>query len=84
MEECIDQNIACGIDISLGLGGLLDHIVFVYGYDDTHLYVADTHETQALGYEAMPTAPFLFKLAKTEIEKRWTRFGRVWVVKEYR
>lgn len=84
IEQCVDGNIACGIDLSIGLGGLWDHIVFVYGYDEESLYICDTHTAlvEKLHYEKMPEGVFLFKLSKSEIKKRWTRFGRVWKVQK--
>src|SRR3989344_5328369 len=43
--KCVDSNAVAGIDISVGLFGLLDHVIFVYGYDDDNLYVFETTET---------------------------------------
>lgn len=81
IESAVDANQACGIDVSLGLGGLLDHVVFVYGYDDENLYIIDTHNVPELEYELVdPKHPFLFKLSRKTIEARWTIFGRVWNV----
>ncbi|MBI2623414.1 MAG: hypothetical protein HYW65_02450 [Candidatus Liptonbacteria bacterium] len=80
IERAVDEDTASGIDISLGMGGLLDHVVFVYGYDTENLYVVDTHKVESLGYTATSGNKLLFKLAKEEIQKRWTRFGRVWKV----
>jgi hypothetical protein len=73
----INANEVVGIDLSLGWGGLLDHVLFVYGYDDEVLYVFDTHQVPGLEYE--PICPDVyFALPKSVIRKRWTRFGRVW------
>lgn len=81
VENAIDNNIPCGIDISLGLKGLLDHVVFVYGYDEKYFYIVDTHDVSKLQYEQLDSAyPFLFKLSRQVIQDRWTIFGRVWKV----
>jgi hypothetical protein len=81
VAHSVDANIACGIDISLGMQGLLDHVVFVYGYDAENLYVVDTHNVPQLGYEQVDDRyPFLFKLSKKVVTEKWTAFGRVWKV----
>lgn len=83
VERAIDENRPVGIDISLGFGGLLDHVLFVYGYDEQNLYVCDTHQVPGLEYEnADPQYPYYFKLPKDSIKKRWTRFGRVWELRQ--
>lgn len=81
IEQAVDNNEAVGVDISLGLGGLLDHVLFVYGYDDKNLYVFDTHKANRLEYESVDGSNFYFQLPKSVVESRWTRFGRVWSVK---
>jgi hypothetical protein len=78
-KSLVDANHAVGIDISLGFGGLLDHVLFVYGYDEQNLYVFDTHRVASLEYEPQ-NHKHVFKLPISVIEKRWTRFGRVWEV----
>lgn len=81
VTRAVDANIACGIDVSLGMQGLLDHVIFVHGYDEDYLYVVDTHNVPQLGYEQVdPRYPFLFKLSKQVVAERWTAFGRVWKV----
>jgi hypothetical protein len=80
IEKCIDREVVCGIDISLGKAGLLDHVMFVYGYDEDNLYVCDTHHVARLEYERIDASVFFFTLPKHIIQKRWTKFGRVWTV----
>ncbi|OHA24533.1 MAG: hypothetical protein A3B11_00010 [Candidatus Taylorbacteria bacterium RIFCSPLOWO2_01_FULL_44_26] len=80
IEKLVDVGKASGIDISMGLGGLLDHVLFVYGYDDDNLYVFETIETKIQYSIVYPEYPQVKKLSKEEIKKRWTRFGRVWEV----
>ena len=81
IERAIDEGYAAGIDISIGMGGLLDHVMFVYGYDKENLYIFETTRTP-INYESISnTYPQVMKLPKTEIKKRWTRFGRVWNIK---
>lgn len=76
----IDNDTACGIDISLGQFGLLDHVMFVYGYDDEGLLVVDSHTVEGLEYTKIDGEEYMFKLPYEIIRKRWTRFGRVWGV----
>ncbi|KKP88325.1 MAG: hypothetical protein UR91_C0021G0012, partial [Candidatus Nomurabacteria bacterium GW2011_GWC2_35_8] len=69
-----------GVDISVGYGGLLDHVLFVYGYDAESFYVFETTETP-IQYESVDTRnPQVMRISKKEIKKRWTHFGRVWNV----
>lgn len=86
VENSIDKKEVAGIDISLGLFGLVDHILFVYAYDVENLYVFDTHDlSKKVEYEKLTPATdnrFIMKLPKSVIHKRWTRFGRVWTVKK--
>lgn len=80
VEKAIDEGVAVGIDISVGFGGLLDHVLFVYGYDEENLYVFETTQTP-IKYESVSQFPHVMKLSKTEVRSRWTRFGRVWIVR---
>lgn len=80
IEKAVDGGRASGIDISIGIGGLLDHVMFVYGYDEESLYVFETTETP-IKYESVSKEyPKVMKLPKSEIKRRWTRFGRVWEI----
>lgn len=81
VELAIDTGSVVGIDISMGYGGLLDHVLFVYGYDTENLYVFDTHEVDCLEYEKITNDNrYIMKLPKTIVKKRWSRFGRVWII----
>src|SRR3989344_694576 len=51
VEKNIDMNFVAGIDISMGFWGLLNHVIFVYGYDEKNLYVFDTRQVGGLEYE---------------------------------
>jgi len=83
VEKVIDIGSVAGIDISISLWGLIDHVVFVYGYDENSLYVFDTHQVSGLEYEKITEDNrYIMKISKDIIKKRWTRFGRVWVVKK--
>jgi hypothetical protein len=83
VEKAIDNDSVVGIDISLGLGGLLDHVMFVYGYDEDAFYVCDTHAVAGLEYiRVSSVAGHFMKLPKDVVRKRWTRFGRVWELKK--
>lgn len=85
IKSSIDNQDVCGIDISVALGGLVDHVMFVYGYDDENLYVFDTHKTEKINYEKITGSldnRFIMRLPYSEIEKRWSVFNRVWVIKK--
>jgi hypothetical protein len=80
----VNDGVVNGVDISLGFGGLYDHVLFVYGYDESNLYVFDTHVVDIIDYKK--TTPdfdkrYIMILPINEIKKRWTRFGRFWEVK---
>lgn len=84
IEIAVDTGLASGIDVSIALGGLIDHVMFVYGYDADNLYVFDTHKVKRLKYEKLtPNGDerYVMRLPKSAIRKRWSRFNRVWVVR---
>ena len=82
VESVVDKGFVSGIDISLGLGGLMDHVMFVYGYDKHNLFVFDTRKIKKLEYEKLTNDNrFFMKLPKAIMQKRWSIFGRVWVIK---
>lgn len=80
IEKCIDKDIPCAVDISIagGIMVLLDHVMFVYGYDEENLYVIDSHTVKNVGYELIDEKAHLYKLSKSIIRSRWSKFGRVW------
>lgn len=80
IKNNIDNNIVSGVDISISFGGLLDHVMFVYGYDEENFYVLDTVFVERIGYEKVGKNDFLKKLPINEIKNRWTKFGRVWAI----
>ena len=83
VEKLIGQGFVAGIDISLSLWGLMDHVIFVYGYNEDNLYVFDTHQVAGLEYEKITKdTRYIMKISKNTIIKKWSRFGRVWVVKK--
>ncbi len=84
IERSVDAGIASGIDVSIALGGLIDHVMFVYGYDANNLYVFDTHKVKRLEYEKLTPqgdGRYLMRLPKSVIRKRWSRFNRVWIIR---
>ena len=84
IEIAVDNGLASGIDVSIALGGLIDHVMFVYGYDADNLYVIDTHKVKQLEYEKITRENdprYLMRLSKAIVRKRWSRFNRVWVVR---
>ncbi len=74
-----------GIDIAIKLNGLADHVMFVYGYDDSNLYVFDTHKAHNINYEKITPQSdnrFIMKLPFRTIEEKWKmRWNRVWIIK---
>jgi hypothetical protein len=84
-RNSVDKGIVSGIDVSIALKGLVDHVMFVYGYDDENLYVFDTHQVGGLEYEKITPDDdyrYVMKLPFSVIRKRWYRVNRVWVVKK--
>ncbi len=82
IERSVDEGRAVGIDIGLKYGGLLDHVMFVYGCDEENLYVCDTHQIKILEYEKIrEDNKYFMRLPKRVAKAKWTRFGRVWEVK---
>jgi len=81
IEQRVNSGHVVGVDISLGFFGLLDHVMFVYGYDTENLYVLDTHKVSHLHYEKITDDNrYMLKLSKKEILDRWSIFSRVWEV----
>lgn len=81
IEHNVENGFVSGIDISLGFFGLLDHVMFVYGYDEDNLYVFDTQKVPHLNYVRMTEDNrYYMKLSKKEILERWSIFSRVWEV----
>jgi len=83
IEKLVDAGVVVGVDISMAVWGLVDHIMFVYGYDDDNLYVFDSHQAPGLEYEKItPDSDprYIMRLPKNVVKKRWTIFNRVWVV----
>ncbi len=81
IQNRVKEGKVTGVDIALKYSGLLDHVMFVYGYDEDSLYVFDTHQIPSLEYiKLTDNDNFYMKLPKSVIQKRWKRFSRVWMV----
>jgi hypothetical protein len=83
VEASVDKGEVSAIDIGIGSFGLVDHVLFVYGYDNDNLFVFDTQKLPMLEYEKQTKEGdnrFIMKLPKQIVRKRWTRWGRVWIV----
>ena len=64
------------------MNGLLDHVMFVYRYDESNFYVFDSHQVSNLEYEkADGENRYYMKLPKSIVIKRWSKFGRVWIIR---
>jgi len=84
IERAVNAGVVSGIDVSIAFGGLVDHVMFVYGYDGDNLYVLDTHQIKRLEYEKLTpegNGRYLMRLPKSIIRSRWSRFNRVWIVR---
>jgi hypothetical protein len=80
IEKIIDSNSVAGVDISIY--GLINHVIFVYGYDHENFYVFETQQIPILEYEKITQDnKYIMRLPKDIIKKRWTMFGRVWFIK---
>src|SRR3990172_3752174 len=74
LEKIMERNEVSGLDISIGYGGLLDHVLFVYGYDAESLCVFDTIRAP-VQYESVDGKNMnMMKISKNEIKERWTHF----------
>lgn len=84
IEQCIKNNIACAIDIPVSKKflTLLDHVMFVYGYDEEYLYVLDTLSVPYVAYERIRDDIHYYRLSRKVIEGSWSLFGRVWRVEK--
>lgn len=81
VESAIDKGFVVGIDISLYFFGMIDHVMFVYGYDEDNFFIFDTRKIKMLEYEKITEDDrYIMKLPKWVIRKRWSRFGRVWII----
>ena len=83
IEKSIDDERVVGVDVGLKYGGLLDHTIFVYGYDADSFYVCDTHKAPLLEYTKLfEDNRYFMKLPKEVVKKRWTKFSRVWELRK--
>lgn len=81
IQNNVDDGKVTGVDLALKYGGLLDHIMFVYGYDEENLYIFDTNKIPNLEYVKMTEDDrFYMRLSKAVIKQRWKRWSRVWIV----
>lgn len=86
IEHAVNKGSVSGIDMPIGLGGLKDHVVFVFGYDAKNLYVFDTHTVQNIRYQKMTPHGdnrFIMRLSKEVVRDMWSRLGRVWVIEKH-
>jgi hypothetical protein len=86
IENCVQNDVACAIDIPVSKKflTLLDHVMFVYGYDDEYLYVLDTLTVPYVAYERLRDDIHYYRLSRKVIEANWSLFGRVWRVEKVR
>lgn len=83
VEERVNKGEVSAIDVGISMFGLVDHVLFVYGYDDENLFVFDTQKLPMLEYEKQTKdgdGRFIMKLPKSVVRRRWTRWSRVWIV----
>lgn len=82
IAKSISRGTVIGIDISIKWLGLVDHVLFVYGYDEKHYYVFDTLQLPYLPYEKISNDPetFYMKLPKQAVYDRLRPISRIWTV----
>lgn len=82
IEGNVNKGMVSGVDLALGWQGLVDHVLFVHGYDEENLYVFDTHQIPKLEYEKLTSDyRYYMRLPKVIVKNRWKRFSRVWEVR---
>ncbi len=90
-HAALSKKCAVGIDISMGLNGLANHVMYVWAIRDNDMIVFDTHKVRGLEYEhllvdadGLPLYPekFVMRLPLSVIENRWKRWNRVWVMRK--
>lgn len=86
VEQSVKDGKVVGLDMAIVFKGLLDHVIFVYGYDDDFFYVCDTLKVSYIEYEKVNDRgeQYFMKIPKNEIKKHWKRFSRVWEVEKVR
>jgi len=80
IENRIKENKIVGLDIPLKFKGLLDHVLFVYAFDDKYLYVCDTRKVSGLNYEKIASHNYFMKISRDEVKNKWNTFARVWKI----
>lgn len=82
-QKAVDDGKVAGLDVNVRLFGLVDHVMFVYGYDEENFYVLDTNNVIGLEYEKITPEGdnrFIMKFPKSLLKRKLTIFNRVWVV----
>lgn len=83
IEKSVDEGKPVGIDVALKYLGLLDHVMFVYGYDADAFYVFDTHKVPMLEYTKLTDDHnYFMRLPREVAHGRWTIFSRVWELRK--
>lgn len=82
MVKSISRGTVIGIDFSIKWFGLVDHVLFVYGYDEENYYVFDTLQLPQLPYEKLTNKgdAFYMKLPKQAVYERLRPISRIWTV----
>lgn len=83
VEAAVEEGKVAGLDVNVRLFGLVDHVMFVYGYDEENFYIFDTNSVTGLEYEKITLEGdnrFIMKFPKSLIKRKWTIFNRVWIV----
>jgi len=84
IEKGVREDKVIGIDIAMAFAGLLDHMLFVYGYDEDFYYVCDTRKVPLIKYVKVTETDdvYYMKISKKEIKKRWKKFSRIWEIEK--
>ncbi len=85
IEQKIREGKVIGLDIAMAFEGLLDHVFFVYGFDENFYYVCDTRKVPLIQYEKVSKDDdvYYMKISKEEVKKRWKKFSRVWEIERF-
>lgn len=85
VEENVKRGNVVGLDIAMAFSGLLDHVLFVYGFDENYFYVCDTRKVPLIKYEKVEknSEVYFMKISKLEVKKRWKRFSRIWLIEKF-
>jgi len=81
VKDCIARKKPCAVQLSMGLKGIKNHMVFVLGYTSDGLLVLDTHEVPEFGYERVSGAnpdQYIFYISDDVFRAQWALWSKVY------